>query len=383
MDPVRSRWRGPPSREHRTRRGPRWRHRRRRRDRRCRDRTPSGARRTTAAAVTRRRARPPAPAARMPPGPTSRASLPRVGSVASSSAANGANSYAGAGRRRTPPLAWPAARSSVCQTGLSSGRTPAILPTWSRSWSPDSMTQPARTDVPPSRPTAPVDARRVVARLGIAAVPVRVPAGGPRGRVRGHVPRASDSTTPRSPAGWCSTPAPWPARTVSCARSRSDHSPSSASPSWPSRWPGALAPRVGAGAVIVGANVTTEVFKALAPPPDLVSNPLISFNTLPSGHSTVAASLRPRSVLVVPVRLRPARGDARRPLRRWDRGHDARRGLAPSERRGECLRRGGHVDVRRAARLARRPPGDRRARVPEGFPASWSAWCSFSVSCSG
>ena len=61
----------------------------------------------------------------------------------------------------------------------------------------------------------------------------------------------------------------------------------------------------GAGAVIVGANVTTEVFKALVHRPDLVNNQLISFNTLPSGHSTVAASLAAALVLVVPVRLRP------------------------------------------------------------------------------
>ena len=35
-----------------------------------------------------------------------------------------------------------------------------------------------------------------------------------------------------------------------------------------------------------------------------IVNP-ISFNTLPSGHSTVAASLAAALVLVVPVRLRP------------------------------------------------------------------------------
>jgi len=62
---------------------------------------------------------------------------------------------------------------------------------------------------------------------------------------------------------------------------------------------------IGAGAVIVGANVTTQVFKELLHRPHLVSNPLISFNTLPSGHSTVAASLVAALVLVVPVRYRP------------------------------------------------------------------------------
>jgi len=67
------------------------------------------------------------------------------------------------------------------------------------------------------------------------------------------------------------------------------------------RWPLAL----GAGAVVLGSNVTTQVFKALVHRPDLVANGLIDFNTLPSGHSTVAASLAAALVLVVPVRLRP------------------------------------------------------------------------------
>ncbi len=62
---------------------------------------------------------------------------------------------------------------------------------------------------------------------------------------------------------------------------------------------------LGAGAVILGANVTTEVFKTVVNRPHLVGNGLISFNTLPSGHSTVAASLAAALVLVVPVRLRP------------------------------------------------------------------------------
>jgi hypothetical protein len=39
--------------------------------------------------------------------------------------------------------------------------------------------------------------------------------------------------------------------------------------------------------------------------PDLLHNNVIPFNTLPSGHSTVAASLAASLVLVVPVRLRP------------------------------------------------------------------------------
>ncbi len=61
-----------------------------------------------------------------------------------------------------------------------------------------------------------------------------------------------------------------------------------------------------AGAVIVGSNVTTQVFKLLVHRPSLITDPvIIDVNTLPSGHSTVAASLAAALVLVVPVRMRP------------------------------------------------------------------------------
>lgn len=62
---------------------------------------------------------------------------------------------------------------------------------------------------------------------------------------------------------------------------------------------------VGVAAVIGGANVTTQVYKWIVQRPDLLHNHVIPFNTLPSGHSTVAASLAAALVLVVPVRLRP------------------------------------------------------------------------------
>lgn len=63
---------------------------------------------------------------------------------------------------------------------------------------------------------------------------------------------------------------------------------------------------LGVGAVIAGSNITTQVFKALVTRPDLIpGSHLIAFNTLPSGHSTVAASLAAALVLVAPVRLRP------------------------------------------------------------------------------
>ncbi|MBK5289276.1 MAG: phosphatase PAP2 family protein [Acidimicrobiia bacterium] len=64
---------------------------------------------------------------------------------------------------------------------------------------------------------------------------------------------------------------------------------------------------VGVGAVIVGSNATTQIYKHFVHRPDLIDgvNNLIPFNTLPSGHSTVAASLAAALVLVAPVRLRP------------------------------------------------------------------------------
>ena len=58
-------------------------------------------------------------------------------------------------------------------------------------------------------------------------------------------------------------------------------------------------------AVVIGSNVTTQVFKVLVHRPSLISDPaIIDINTLPSGHTTVAASLAAALILVVPVRLR-------------------------------------------------------------------------------
>lgn len=65
---------------------------------------------------------------------------------------------------------------------------------------------------------------------------------------------------------------------------------------------------VGVGAVIAGSNITTQVYKHFIHRPHLLAGSLdrlIPFNTLPSGHSTVAASLAAALVLVAPVRLRP------------------------------------------------------------------------------
>lgn len=60
------------------------------------------------------------------------------------------------------------------------------------------------------------------------------------------------------------------------------------------------------GAVVLGSNVTTQVVKLLVHRPPLIPDPaIIDVNSLPSGHSTVAASLAAALVLVVPVRMRP------------------------------------------------------------------------------
>lgn len=63
----------------------------------------------------------------------------------------------------------------------------------------------------------------------------------------------------------------------------------------------------GVGAVIAGSNITTQVYKHFVERPHLLTtvDRLIPFNTLPSGHTTVAASLAAALVLVAPVRLRP------------------------------------------------------------------------------
>jgi membrane-associated phospholipid phosphatase len=53
---------------------------------------------------------------------------------------------------------------------------------------------------------------------------------------------------------------------------------------------------VGIGAIVLGANASTELLKHLLVPP----------GTWPSGHSTAAMSLVLASVLAVPARLRPA-----------------------------------------------------------------------------
>lgn len=66
------------------------------------------------------------------------------------------------------------------------------------------------------------------------------------------------------------------------------------------RWALALV----AGGVLVGANVTTRVLKTMVlDRPDLGYGP--DFNTLPSGHTTAAASVAAAVLLVVPPRARP------------------------------------------------------------------------------
>ena len=129
------------------------------------------------------------------------------------------------------------------------------------------------------------------------------------------------------------------------------------------RWHLAL----GAGAVIVGANVTTEVFKALAPPAASREQPadLVQHAAQRAQHRRRVARRRARAGGPGPA---PAvGGDARRPLRRWHRGDDARGRLAPPERRGSAFAVVGIWTFGVSAILvARRGTGAPRA--PEGLP---------------
>lgn len=60
------------------------------------------------------------------------------------------------------------------------------------------------------------------------------------------------------------------------------------------------------GGVIIGSNLTTQLLKKTLERPDLLADPdVFSFNSLPSGHATVAMSLAAALVLAVPARARP------------------------------------------------------------------------------
>lgn len=65
---------------------------------------------------------------------------------------------------------------------------------------------------------------------------------------------------------------------------------------------------VGAVLLIGGANLTTQVLKALIYRPDLGVDPdrVAAGNSLPSGHTTIAASVAAAFVLVLPPKARPA-----------------------------------------------------------------------------
>ncbi|MFB9185578.1 phosphatase PAP2 family protein [Dactylosporangium sucinum] len=65
---------------------------------------------------------------------------------------------------------------------------------------------------------------------------------------------------------------------------------------------------VGAVLLIGGANLTTQLLKALIYRPDLGVDPdrVAAGNSLPSGHTTIAASVAVAFVLVLPARARPA-----------------------------------------------------------------------------
>lgn len=63
---------------------------------------------------------------------------------------------------------------------------------------------------------------------------------------------------------------------------------------------------IGVGGVIVGSNVTTQLLKHVLERPDFVNEAnVFTFNSLPSGHTTVATSLAAALVLAVPPRVRP------------------------------------------------------------------------------
>lgn len=59
------------------------------------------------------------------------------------------------------------------------------------------------------------------------------------------------------------------------------------------------------GAIVLGANATTELLKHVVSSPRPV-DPFFGFSSWPSGHSTAAMSLVLVSVLAVPARVRPA-----------------------------------------------------------------------------
>jgi len=59
------------------------------------------------------------------------------------------------------------------------------------------------------------------------------------------------------------------------------------------------------GAIVLGADATTELLKHIVPSPRPV-DPYFGFSSWPSGHSTAVMSLVLVSVLAVPARLRPA-----------------------------------------------------------------------------
>jgi len=61
---------------------------------------------------------------------------------------------------------------------------------------------------------------------------------------------------------------------------------------------------IAAGAVLLGANLTTQVLKEVVDRPDLVEGAGVGPGSFPSGHTTVAMSLAMALVIVVPPALR-------------------------------------------------------------------------------
>ncbi len=123
--------------------------------------------------------------------------------------------------------------------------------------------------------------------------------------------------------------------------------------------------------LVAGANVTTQVLKSVLVRPDLGLADRIA-NSLPSGHTTVAASAAAALVLAVPAAVpRRCRG-GRCPVHDGHRRCDADRRLASPVRRGRGDPRRARVGRGRSSRWVARARGSAaQARCGGLRPFSW------------
>ena len=94
-------------------------------------------------------------------------------------------------------------------------------------------------------------------------------------------------------------------------------------------------------AACLGANVATQILKDLLPVRPYRGIETLELNSLPSGHTTMAASAAAAVFLMVSPRWRPLAGYPGRQLRRRHRGVHADQPVAPSGRRRRGVPRGG------------------------------------------